>query len=136
MIPIEKKMTVKERQLKALNLREMGFSYESIARLLKFRSARAAYNSVSLALQKTFIEKAEEFRRLEYAQLELLKRQYSPRAIEGDLKYMNPIITILERESKLLGLYDLNQDQDVKKNKKKERPIVEVIYPETDEPEE
>jgi hypothetical protein len=133
MIPVEKKMTVKERQLQAVNLRKKGFSYERIARLLKFRNARAAYNSVSQALQKTFIETAEEFRNLVYARLEMLLLQISPRAIAGDLKSANLAKTIITQEAKLYGL--MGRKQKPKADKKKVEYVLLWDSPEIEDKE-
>jgi hypothetical protein len=135
MATIEKKMTTLERQHQALNLRIQGFSYERIAQMLKYKSAQAAYETVARALQKAFIETAEEFRSLAYWQLEMLKCQISPRALAGDIKAAMLMVRIVTKEAKLMGAWGLQEDEDTEKNKNNDRYIIIWDSPENEDEE-
>jgi hypothetical protein len=135
MANIEKKMTTLERQLQALNLRKQGFSYERIAQVLKYKSARFAYEDVARALQNTIIETAEELRSLAYARLEMLLRQYMPRALAGDIKAAMFVVKIVTQEAKMMGAWGLREDEDTEKNKNNNSCILIWDSPENDDEE-
>ena len=103
MLDIKKKSKVSERQLRALHLREQGFTYKEIARMLGYCDASGARKAVVRAQKQTFYESIETTRRLQYDFLELLKNQYSPRAIAGDINSIDMVLRILELECILLG---------------------------------
>ena len=61
-----------DRQIKALQLRKDGVSYNEIARRLKFASTGAACNAVKSALKKAYNESVSELREVELARLDEL----------------------------------------------------------------
>ena len=104
MIHIETKSKVSARQLRALQLREMGFTYKEIARMLGYCDASGARKAVARAGRQTLIELTENYRNQRYEQLEMLKRPYMARTLAGDLKSARFVVKIITQEVRLFGL--------------------------------
>ena len=64
-----------------------------------------------------------------YEQLEILKRQYMPRALAGDIKSAWFVAKIVTQEAKLMGAWGLQEDESTEK--KNDRTILIWDSPET-----
>jgi hypothetical protein len=102
---------VKERELKALDMKRRAFSYEEIAVKLGYSAAASAYNAVQRALTNLQVEPAEDLRKLELIRLDGIARRYEAWAKESEDTGVNPdpradllLIKVMERRHKLLGL--------------------------------
>jgi hypothetical protein len=102
---------VRERELKALDMKRRARTYVEIAAELGYAGAGAAYIAVQRALSKLQIEPAEDLRKLELIRLDGIARRYEAQAKESEDTGVNPdpkadllLIKVMERRHKLLGL--------------------------------
>jgi hypothetical protein len=100
-----------EKQLKALELRRRGHTYEDIARALGYANPMGAWHAVKAALKKGFVEAAKEFKQLELEKLDDIERRLWPliRRRQGgrpapDFKALDRFLAISRRRAALLGL--------------------------------
>lgn len=96
----------RERELKALEMRKAGATFEQIGNALGI-TPQGAHRAVKRALRR-IIEKsdeaAEEIRRLELERLDAMLLALWPQAKRGNLGAVDRILRIMERRAKLLGL--------------------------------
>ena len=100
-----------ERRLQAFQLRKAGYTYEAIGGALGV-SKVAAYKLVRRVVESLDSQsqaEAKVYRALQLARLEEALKAIWPRAMAGELKAVDRVIKILEREAKLLCL-----DQPIK----------------------
>lgn len=100
----DRQVKAHDRQLKALELRKAGVSYQAIADQLGFRSRGSAHNAVMAVLRKTLQEPADEVRQLELERLDALLMGMYPQARKGNQGAVDRCLRIMERRAKLLGL--------------------------------
>ena len=93
-----------DNQLKALELRKAGVSYQRIADALGYKSASGAHKAVHTALKKTLQEPADELRTLELARLDDMLKAIAPHVAAGNLTAIDRALKIQERRARLLGL--------------------------------
>lgn len=98
------KVSMAERQRKALRLRAQGYTYPEIAQALGYATRGSAQRLVANALQAQQREAAEPVLELELARLDSLQRALSPRALDGDVRAARTILRVMERRAKYLGL--------------------------------
>lgn len=133
MIPIKKKSKVLPRQLRAMQLREMGFTYKEIARMLGYCDASGARKAVDRALNQTYRESVETYRRIGFERLELVLNQAMSRVLNGHMGSARLVVRIVNLEAKLMRVIDREQDKSIKKNKKKEGGILIWDTPNTED---
>lgn len=120
------------RQRQALELRLAGKQYVEIAEALGYANHSGAYRAVQTALKKTLQEPADEVRKLELSRLDTLLSELwekNDRPI-----YVDRILRIMERRSKLLGL-DAPEKHDLTTAGEPIRFIEKVIEVAPDDPE-
>jgi hypothetical protein len=96
-----------ERQLKALELRQKGFTYEAIASALDYANPMGAWCAVRAALKKGFVAAAEELRAIEEEKLDAMERKLWPLVLDRrqpDLAASDRLLAIMKRRAALLGL--------------------------------
>lgn len=93
-----------DNQLKALELRKAGVSYQRIADTLGYKSASGAHKAVQTALKKTLQEPADDLRKLELERLDSAAAAIYPSVKQGQYGAIDRWIKIMERRAKLLGL--------------------------------
>jgi len=93
-----------ERQQQALELHKAGVGYQAIADHLGYAGPSGAYKAVEAALQKTLQQPADELRGLELERLDTLHRTLWPKAVTGNLRAVDRVLSIMKRRSQLLGL--------------------------------
>jgi len=99
---LDRELSAIEKQLEALEMRKAGLPYQKIADALGYSNHSGARKAVIAAMKKTLREPAEEVRELEIARLDdLINAVWHFRAKP---EYLDRILKIMERRSKLLGL--------------------------------
>jgi hypothetical protein len=93
-----------DRQRQALELRKLGYSYERIAAALDYASASGAWHAVRRGIVTTLQEPADALRGLELSRLDELHGALWPRAIAGNLRAIDGVLSIMRRRAALLGL--------------------------------
>ena len=93
-----------DNQLKALELRKAGVSYQRIADALGYKSASGAHKAVHTALKKTLQEPADELRTLELERMDAALAAIWPSVKQGQYGAIDRYVKLSERRSKLLGL--------------------------------
>lgn len=100
---------VANKQRQALQLRNLGASYETIAEQLGYADKSGAYRAVKAALDRAVIEPAFEQRQIMAERLDLMTRRCIEAFIQGDLDQVRNLLAIEKRRAELFGL-------DAKKN--------------------
>lgn len=93
-----------DNQLKALELRKAGVSYQRIAETLGYKDASGAWRAVKSALKKTLQEPADELRTLEIERLDAMLSAIWASVKQGQYGAIDRAIKIMERKAKLLGM--------------------------------
>jgi len=96
----------KQRAQKALQLRTMRVSWESIAKQCNYASRGAAYNAVQRELQRIPREAAKELRTAELEALDVAQRAIANRIARGDFAAIDRMLRIMDTRAKLTGLYE------------------------------
>lgn len=101
-----KSIEASERDLEAVKMRRLGFTYRDIAGRLKC-SVGTAHGAVKTALEANKVLTVEEADLIRELELERLDRMFIPiyqQALKGDCKAVEVALRIMERRSKYLGL--------------------------------
>lgn len=101
------KLSAKEKQKKALELRLGGATYQQIADNVGYTGPSAAHKAVKTALDAIPKEAAESLRNLELARLDEMQMRLTARLRAGDLDVTNKLIRVMEHRAKLTGAYQL-----------------------------
>ncbi len=96
--------TAVARQVRALELRRDGLTYELIAQALGYAQPAGAFRAVRRGLLVTLREPAEELRTLELARLDSLQEALWTDAVDGNLSAVDRVLKIMRRRASLLGL--------------------------------
>jgi len=102
----QRRMTAKEREYKALELRKAGAGYQVIGDQLGM-TASGAYRAVMRSLKKLnekISEEALEVRRLELERLDAMLIALWPQARKGNQGAVDRVLRIMDRRAKFLGL--------------------------------
>ena len=101
-----RRLTAREREQKAVQLRRAGMSYDAIAKSLACTRSAAfkAVGRVFTRLAREAREDAAGLRELEVQRLDALLVAVWPAAAKGDLGAVDRALRIAERRAKLLGL--------------------------------
>lgn len=98
------KLQARQLQLKALELRLQGLSYQEIGERIG-RSDTWAYRLVMRAMRETIQEPADKVRELETSRLEKMLARVWPMIEEGNLQAIDRGVRIIEVLAKINGLY-------------------------------
>ncbi len=101
---VPKRVRIKERRLRALELRMRGLTYAEIAREVGYASGSGAHKAVRAALEAEALMTASEVRDLLVLRLETLLQGIWDAACRGEFQAIDRVLRILDREAKLLGL--------------------------------
>jgi len=107
----KQRVTAKEREIRALELRKSGATYRAIGESLGI-TEQGAHKCVMRAIDKLnekIIEDAVQVRRLELERLDRLFLAIYRTAIQGNLDAIDRILRIMTRRAKLLGLDAVEQ---------------------------
>lgn len=100
------KLSARDKEVAALDLRRKGYSYRQIAMELKCHED-TVYDAVKRALKhlnETIMESAAELRRLELERYDAWLKALEPACEAGDTKAIGTAIRVSERRASLLGL--------------------------------
>jgi hypothetical protein len=102
----DRRIETADRQLRALQLRRSGVTYDEIARAVGFANRSGAYKAVNRVLRERLHEEATALRLLEAERLDRLQLAAwgAATANPPDLEATRTIIRIMQRRAKLLGL--------------------------------
>jgi hypothetical protein len=100
----ERRLRVVNKQRQALELRQAGYGYDTIAEMLHYSDRSGAHKAVVAGLKACLREPAEQLRTLEEQRLDKLQTAVWAKALSGDAKMLDRALRILERRAKLLGL--------------------------------
>jgi len=98
------RISARERQREALELRKQGLPFEAIAQKVGYRSRQAAAYGVEAALRRITQRPAQELKKLDIERLDMLFLFLMKRIRRGDPKAIIAALRIMERRAKLLGL--------------------------------
>ena len=98
------RVTARERQMQAVELRKAGSNYDEIARALGYANRGAAYKAVTSVLSRWDAEAAPELVALESARLDTMQRVLAPRILKGETDAIHAALRVMERRAKLAGL--------------------------------
>lgn len=94
-----------EREIKVLELRRAGGTWDEIAQLVGYTDASAARKAYLRVTDRNLRETAEDVRDLELSRLDRLMAPYwGPATREGDKKAAELILKIMDRRARLMGL--------------------------------
>ena len=88
----------------ALQMRQLGYTYERIAQQCGYGSRAAAFNAVQRELKRQLGPVAEDVRELELSRLDQLLTVFYAKAMKGDGWSLDRVLRIMERRSAFLGL--------------------------------
>ena len=100
----QNEVTAHDNQLKALELRKAGVSYQRIAETLGYKDASGAWRAVKSALKKPLQEPAAELRPLEVERLDAMLSAIWASVKQGQYGAQDRALKIMERRARLLGL--------------------------------
>ncbi len=93
-----------DRELKVLELRRAGLTWQRIAEQVGYADHSGAYLAYKRALKRVLQQPAEELRQAEIDRLDRLQLAAWPNAMKGDNSAIATVLRIMERRAKLLGL--------------------------------
>ena len=93
-----------DRELKVLELRRMGYTWQKIADSVGYADHTGAYAAYKRAMKRTLQQPADELRSQEIDRIDNLQLILWDQAVTGDVKAIMAIIKLMERRAKLLGL--------------------------------
>jgi hypothetical protein len=102
--PSPRAIAVAQKRAEAMKHRLQGRTFEQIGIALGVTAGRA-YQLVDEALAATLREPAEQLRKLELVRLEAAIRAVYPRVVKGDMKAIDALLKIMDRQARPLGLY-------------------------------
>ena len=122
--PEEKVAEREAKELKVLDLRRAGFTFQRIAEEVGYATPSGAQRALERIMTRNVPQAPEEFRWQELDRLDRMQVALWPRAMKGDDKAINTIVRLMERRARLVGIdapqriqaevvnYDGNRDID------------------------
>jgi hypothetical protein len=95
---------VLDKEIKIIELRRAGVTWEKIAQEVGFRNASGAYKMYQRAAERMVRPHLEEYRDMQLDRLERMHMAVWPRAKDGDLRAIDTALRIADREANLLNL--------------------------------
>ena len=99
-----RRITAREKQRQALELRKAGATFEVIAKQLGYAGRQGAEKAVAAALRRITKKPAQELKKLDIERLDSYLLALSKRIRSGDAFAINTALAVLARRAKLLGL--------------------------------
>jgi len=122
--PEEKAKELEAKELKVLDLRRAGFTFQRIAEEVGYATPSGAQRALERIMSRNIPMAPEEFRWQELDRLDRMQVALWPRAMKGDDRAIGTIVRLMERRAKLVGIdaptkiqaevvnYDGNRDID------------------------
>jgi hypothetical protein len=95
---------VLDKEIKIIELRRAGVTWEKIAKEVGFKNASGAYKMYQRAAERMVRPHLEEYRDMQLDRLERMHMAVWPRAKDGDLRAIDTALRIADREANLLNL--------------------------------
>lgn len=92
-----------KKKVKAVQMREDGFSLEEIADALGWNSAQAAHKAIKSVLDKAELEAAANYKQLQVRRLEKSLATVKEKAEKGNLRAAAVLVRISKRLSEIVG---------------------------------
>jgi hypothetical protein len=102
MVPANTEAATK--QITALQMRNLGYSYDAIADRLKYANRSGAWKAVQAALNRAVREPAREQRIIQAERLDILVNKCMAAVLTGDLDQVRNVLLIEKRRADLFGL--------------------------------
>lgn len=93
-----------DKEIKVLELRRAGLTFERIAEESGYADASGAYLAYKRAIKRTMQQPADELRQQELDRLDRLQLAAWPNAMKGDVRSILAIAKLMERRARLTGL--------------------------------
>lgn len=122
--PLDRGAELEAKELKVLELRRAGFTFQRIAEEVGYASPSGAQRALERIMTRHLPQAIEEHRWQELDRLDRMQVALWPRAMKGDDKAINTIVRLMERRARLVGMdaptkiqaevvnYDGNRDID------------------------
>jgi AraC-like DNA-binding protein len=122
--PEEKVAEREAKELKVLDLRRAGFTFQRIAEEVGYATPSGAQRALERIMSRNIPQAPEEFRWQELDRLDRMQVALWPRAMKGDDRAIGTIVRLMERRARLVGIdaptkiqaevvnYDGNRDID------------------------
>lgn len=98
-----KAIDLTKRKIKALEMRENGFSLQEVADKLGWNSEQAAHKAIKSILEKAEIEAAAHYKILQVRRLEPTLTVVKEKAEKGNLRAATVLIRLSKRLSEIVG---------------------------------
>ena len=120
----EKAAELEAKELKVLELRRAGFTFQRIAEEVGYATPSGAQRALERIMTRNVPQAPEEFRWQELDRLDRMQVALWPRAMKGDDRAIGTIVRLMERRARLVGIdapqriqaevvnYDGNRDID------------------------
>jgi hypothetical protein len=120
----EKAAELEAKELKVLELRRAGFTFQRIAEEVGYATPSGAQRALERIMKRNVPQAPEEFRWQELDRLDRMQVALWPRAMKGDDRAIGTIVRLMERRARLVGIdapqriqaevvnYDGNRDID------------------------
>lgn len=102
MVPANTQAATK--QITALQMRNLGYSYDAIADRLEYANRSGAWKAVQAALNRAVREPAREMRIIQAERLDILVNKCMAAVLTGDLDQVRNVLLIEKRRADLFGL--------------------------------
>ena len=121
---LEKAAELEAKELKVLELRRAGFTFQRIAEEVGYATPSGAQRALERVMTRNVPQAPEEFRWQELDRLDRMQVALWPRAMKGDDRAIGTIVRLMERRARLVGIdapqriqaevvnYDGNRDID------------------------
>jgi hypothetical protein len=102
--PLDRGAELEAKELKVLDLRRAGFTFQRIAEEVGYATASGAQRALERIMTRNLPQAPEEFRWQELDRLDRMQVALWPRAMKGDDKAINTIVRLMERRARLVGI--------------------------------
>ena len=103
-IPLDKGAEHEAKELKVLELRRAGFTFQRIAEEVGYASPSGAHRAFERIMTRHLPQAIAEHRWQELDRLDRMQVALWPRAMKGDDKAINTIVRLMERRARLVGI--------------------------------
>jgi len=96
--------SLEEKELRVLELRRAGFTFQRIAEEVGYKQASGAQRALERIMARNIPQAPNEYRWQELDRLDRMQVALWPRAMKGDDRAINTIIRLMERRAGYLGI--------------------------------
>lgn len=123
------KLTPKEKAMKALELKKVGFSWRKIADQLGYRTGSGAFGAVQQLLKSESKASVDEMRQMDNEVLDDLLKALQKGIRAGAPRSIEVAVRILERRARMWGLDEVDRPKEVVRT----APVTFVYAPHADD---